>query len=153
MAMKSKAPQNLPPADPLVALEQRFAYRVQVYLANSRSIDAEFTLPGLRGWMLCQKWPDPPSSPTLECLAVLSWDAICQMDGQPDDEDAIRGELGRQFDYLTGQSSRKPATLDTLLSSQVRRTTYLNLREAAAPGSTSRESLGLPKFNAVDKLP
>lgn len=137
----------------MVALEQRFAYRVQVYLTDSRSIDAEFTLPGLRSWMLSQKWPDPPTSATLECLAVLSWDAICRVDRQPGEEAAIRDELGRQFDFLTGQSSRKPATLDALLSPGARSETYLNLCEAAAPGSSSRESLGLPRFNAADKLP
>jgi hypothetical protein len=153
MPTNSKAPQKPAPVDPVVALEQRFAYRVQMYLANSRGIDAEFTLPGLRGWMLCQKWPDPPPSATLECLAVLSWSAICRVNSDPDDEDAIRSELGRQFDYLTGQSSRKPASLDGLLSPKGRRSAYDSLREASAPGSSSRESLGLPRFNAADKRP
>mgnify|MGYP001411203049 CR=1 FL=1 len=151
--MKAKVPEKLPPVDPNTTLEQRFAYRVQVYLANSRSIDAEFTLPGLRGWMLCQKWPDPPATSRLECLAVLSWAAICRADGEHDNEDDIRSELGRQFDFLTGQSSRKPATLDALLSPGGRRSTYTSLCTAASPGSASRETLGLPRFNAAEKLP
>lgn len=153
MPTKTKAVQKPRPVDPIAALEQRFAYRIQMYLANSRNIDLEFTLPGLRGWMLCQTWPQPPASATLECLAVLSWTAVCRMERQPADEDDIRGELAHQFDYLTGHQSRKPAALDALMSARGRRAAYASLCEAATPGSSSRVLLGLPRFNVAEKLP
>lgn len=146
-----KAPKKLVvPADPAATLEQRFFYRIQEYLADRRSIDAEFTLPGLRGWMLSQKWPDPPSE-KLECLAVLSWTAICQVESSPDEEDEIRRELGRQLDYLDGSSSLRPATLDTLLSADGRTEAYTSLRRAAEPGSSRREYWGLPRYNAAER--
>ena len=147
------APKKLTPLDPDALLEQRFTYRVQAYLADNRNIDAEFTLPGLRGWMLCQKWPDPPGSATLECLAILCWAAICQVESEPERESDIRSELERQIDYLTGGKSRRPASLDTLLSRRGRANAYASLLQAAAPGSSHRVLFGLPRFNAAEKLP
>ncbi len=147
------APKKLTPVDPIAALEQRFIYRVHEYLADGRSIDAEFTLPGLRGWMLCQSWPEPPASAKLECLAVLSWTAICQVETDPDRESEIRRELARQLDFLDGSSSTRPATLDAILSTEGRTGTYTSLRQASEPGSNRREFWGLPRFNAAEKLP
>jgi len=146
------APKKLTPIDPIAAMEQRFTYRIHEYLADGRNIDAEFTLPGLRGWMLCQSWPDPPESPKLECLAVLSWTAICQVESDPEREREIRRELARQLDFLDGTSSAKPTTLDDVLSTKGRKGAYSNLRQAAEPGSTRREFWGLPRFNAVEKV-
>lgn len=137
--------------DPVASLEQRFIYRLSEYLANRRSTDAEFSLPGLRGWMLSQTWPDPPASQTLECLAVLCWSAMCQMDADADREDEIRHELGMQLDYLDGSSNKRPVSLETVLSAENRADTYANLRQASAPGSSRREAWGLPRFNASEK--
>lgn len=145
------ASKKLPPIDPVVSLEQRFIYRISEYLANRRNTDAEFSLPGLRGWMLSQDWPDPPASQTLECLAVLCWSAISQMDVDSDRESEIRQELGLQLDYLDGNSSKRPVSLEKALSSQSRTNTYASLRQASAPGSSRREALGLPRFNAAEK--
>jgi hypothetical protein len=136
---------------PISVLEQRFAYRVREYVAGGRSIDPEFTLPGLRSWMLCQHWPDPAISRLVECLAVLSWSAICQVEAEPERELAVRSELAHQLDFLDGVDPHRPATLDTLLSPQGRTTTYANLRKAAEPGSSRRELWGLPRFNVTDK--
>ncbi len=151
------APRNAPkksnPIDPIATLEQCFRYRVQEYLADNRRIDAEFTLLGLRGWMLCQSWPDPPASRSLECLAVLMWSAIRQVEADPDGERDIRRELERQIDFLDGSSAHHPATLNALLSPSGRAAAYANLRTASAPGSARRELWGLPRFNATDKLP
>lgn len=148
-----KAPSKHAPVDPIAALEQRFIYRVHEYLADGRSIDAEFTLPGLRGWMLCQHWPEPAASTKLECLAVLSWAAICQVESDPDRENEIRRELGRQLDFLDGSSAVRPASLDVLLSKKGRTGAYASLQQASQPGSARRESFGLPRFNAAEKLP
>jgi hypothetical protein len=147
------APKKLTPVDPIAALEQRFIYRVHEYLADGRNVDAEFTLPGLRGWMLCQKWPDPPDSPKLECLAVLSWTMICQVESDPERESEIKRELARQLDYLDGSSTKRPTTLDAVLSTEGRSGAYASLRKASEPGSTRREFWGLPRFNAAEKLP
>lgn len=146
-------PKQLPPVDPVINLEQRFFYRVHAYLADDRNIDAEFTLLGLRGWMLCQKWPEAAESQKLEFLAVLSWNAICQAETEPSRERDIRRELACQLDYLDGSSPHRPATLDRVLSSQSRAVVYANLRKASEPGSSSREYWGLPRFNAAEKLP
>ncbi len=145
------ASKKLAPVDPVANLEQRFFYAVHEYLADDRSIDAEFTTPGLRGWMLCQKWPDPTASQKLECLAVLSSTAICLVESDPDREGEVRRELARQLDYLDGSSSQRPANLDELLSSQSRAVAYASLCKAAEPGSSDRESRGLPRFNVADK--
>lgn len=141
-------PRSAPPAS---VLEQRFAYRIREYLAGGRTQDAEFSLPGLRSWMLCQQWPDPPESLLLECLAVLGWSAICQIEDRPADESAIRQELGRQLDYLEGHTTDRPPSLDHELSMTNRVRTYANLRHAAEPGSARRERWGLPKFNVTDR--
>lgn len=141
------------PIDPVASLEQRFTYRLSEYLADRRNTDAEFTLPGLRGWMLSQSWPDPPASEKLECLAVLCWTAMCRMESEPERESEIRHELAGQLDYLDGSSNRRPASLVAALSTPARTTTYASLRQAAEPGSSRREGLGLPRFNAVEKLP
>ncbi|MCA9859012.1 MAG: hypothetical protein KC438_04780 [Thermomicrobiales bacterium] len=145
------ASKKSPPIDPVVSLEQRFIYRLSEYLANRRNTDPEFSLPGLRGWMLSQTWPDPAASQTLECLAVLCWSAMCRMDADADREDEIRHELGMQFDYLEGRSNNRPASLERVLSPESRADTYANLRQASAPGSSRREALGLPRFNASEK--
>lgn len=145
------APKKLTPVDPIAALEQRFIYRVHEYLADGRNMDAEFSILGLRGWMLCQQWPNPPASQKLECLAVLTWTAINQVEADPDRERDIRRELGRQLDYLDGSSTKKPATLDTVLSAEGRLGAYESLRNAAEPGSSRREKLGMPRFNAQEK--
>jgi hypothetical protein len=145
------ASKKLAPVDPVANLEQRFFFRVHEYLADDRSIDAEFTLPGLRGWMLCQKWPEPDASQKLECMAVLSWTAICLVESAPEREPDVRRELARQLDYLVGSSSQRPASLDAMLSNQSRELAYASLRNAAEPGSSGRESRGLPRFNVADK--
>lgn len=147
------APKKLTPADPIAALEQRFTFRVHEYLADGRSMDAEFSILGLRGWMLCQQWPDPPASQKLECLAVLTWTAICQVESDPEREREVRRELARQLDFLDGSSTKKPSTLDAVLSTKGRSGAYASLRKAAEPGSIRREHLGLPRFNAAEKLP
>lgn len=139
------------PIDPIAALEQRFTFRLAEYLTERRSMDAEFSLPGLRGWMLSQKWPDATASRKLECLAVLSWAAICQSEADPDRENEIRHELARQLDYLDGSSNHRPATLDSTMST--RESTYASLRQASEPGSRGRVERGLPRFNVGDKLP
>lgn len=143
------APSMKIPPDPITVLEQRLAYRVLAYVADSRGISDEFTLRGLRGWMLCQKWPDPIASARLECLAVLSWTAICDVEAAPDSESEVRQELARQLDFLDGIINKRPATLDTLLTSQSRERAYGSLQAAAAPGSSRREKLGLPRFNVA----
>jgi hypothetical protein len=148
-----KAPVKRAPIDPIASLEQRFIYRVHEYLAFGRNIDAEFTLPGLRGWMLCQHWPEPSASTKLECLAVLSWTAICQVESEPDREGDVRRELARQLDFLEGSSSVRPTSLDAILSKKGRAGTYASLQAASAPGSARREDFGLPRFNAAEKLP
>lgn len=146
--------EPMPPNEqPINIFEQRFAYRVREYVAGGRSMDAEFTLPGLRSWMLSQRWPEPTDSLLLECLAVLSWSAICQVEAEPEQETVIRSELARQLDFLEGNDPHRPATLDTVLSMQGRNTTYANLRKAAEPGSSRREYWGLPRFNVSDKPP
>jgi hypothetical protein len=137
---------------PISVFEQRFAYRVREYLAGGRSLDAEFSLPGLRSWMLCQRWPDPDVSLLLECLAVLSWSAICQAEAMPDDEFLIRQELARQLNVLEGLEPLRPPTLDIELSMQKRTDTYADLRKAAEPGSSRRELWGLPRFNAAENV-
>jgi hypothetical protein len=147
-----KAPGKRAPVDPIAALEQRFIYRVHEYLADGRNIDAEFTLPGLRGWMLCQHWPEPAASTKLECLAVLSWTAICQVETEPDREREVRRELARQLDFLEGSSTDRPASLDALLSTKSRIGAYASLQQASEPGSARREDFGLPRFNAAEKL-
>lgn len=138
--------------DPIAQLEQQLAYRVRACVAGGRTIDTEFTLPGLRGWMLCQRWPDPAPSAWLECLAVLSWSAICAIDADPDQEVVIRGELARQLEYLDGAHVRRPQSLDAFRFEQTRLELYNSLRKAAEPGSSRREFFGLPRFNAADKL-
>lgn len=147
------APRKHTPVDPIAALEQRFTYRVHEYLSDGRSVDAEFRLPGLRGWMLSQQWPDPPASRKLECLAVLSWNMICRAESEPEHEGDFKRELGQQLDYLDGSSARRPASLDAVLSSEGRAGTYASLRKASEPGSAHRKSCGLPRFNAAKKLP
>lgn len=140
------ASKQRPSIDPVASFEQRFAFRIYQYLANDRNADAEFTLAGLRGWMVCQTWADPPASPTLECLAVLSWTMIRQIEAAPAREAELRRELGWQLDYLGGSSARRPASLDIALAQPARATVYANLRDAAGPESTRRQSLGLPRF-------
>ncbi len=141
----------LPPLDPVVSFEQRLTFRIYQYLANDRNADAEFSLAGLRGWMICQRWSDPPASNTIACLAVLSWSMICQADAAPEQERALRYELGRQLDFLDGSSQMRPASLDVVLSQSVRDRVYADLREAAGPDSTRRQSLGLPRFSANER--
>jgi hypothetical protein len=133
-------------------LEQRLAYRVRAWVADGRSLDAEFTLTGLRGWMLCQTWPFPAPTAWLECLAILSWAAICMIETEPDRESIVREELARQLDYLDGASARRPASLDAFRLEQTRIDLYSNLRKAAEPGSTRREFFGLPRFNSAERL-
>jgi hypothetical protein len=137
---------------PSTLLEQRLSYRVRAWVADGRSIDTEFTLPGLRGWMLCQTWPSPAPTAWLECLAVLSWSAICMIDTEPDRELNIRQELARQLEYLDGASDRRPSSLDAFRLEQTRLDLYASLRKAAEPGSSRREFFGLPRFNTADKL-
>jgi len=140
------ASKQRPPIDPVASFEQRFAFRIYQYLANDRNADAEFTLAGLRGWMICQTWSDPPASPTLECLAVLSWTMIRQIEAVPAREPELRRELGRQLDFLDGSSAKRPASLDVALARSARAGMYANLRDAAGPGSARRQSLGMPRF-------
>lgn len=141
-----------PSPNPIAQLEQQLAYRVRAYLAAGRTQDAVFSLPGFRGWILCQTWPSPAPSAWLECLAVLSWSAICAIDADPEREVIVRGELSRQLDYLDGANVRRPASLDAFRSEQTRDDLYTSLRKAAEPGSSRREFFGLPRFNAADKL-
>jgi hypothetical protein len=141
-----------PPRDPTSLLEQRLEYRVRAYAAGGRAMDAEFTLLGLRGWMLCQPWPFPAPSAWLECLAVLSWSAICSIDLEPEREGVVRNELARQLEYLDGADTLRPTSLDAFRLEQTRIDLYTSLSNAAKPGSSHRERFGLPRFNAADKL-
>jgi hypothetical protein len=140
-----------PLPDPNTLLEQRLAYRVRAYVAGGRAMDAEFTLPGLQGWMLCQAWPLPPPTAWLECLAVLAWSAICSIENDPDREQSVRDELARQMGYLEGGETPRPASLDQFRLENVRLDLYASLRQAAEPGSSRRRLLGLPRFAASDK--
>lgn len=135
----------------IAQLEQQLAYRVRAYLGAGRTQEALFTLPGLRGWMLCQTWPFPAPSAWLECLAVLSWSAICAIDADPKQESMVRNELARQLDYLDGVGVRRPASLDAFRSERTRTELYASLRKAAEPGSSRRVFFGLPRFNPADK--
>lgn len=137
--------------DPNTLLEQRLDYRVRAYIAGGRTVDPEFTLPGLRSWMLSQIWPLPAPSDWLECVAVLCWSAICSIESESEREVAVRNELRGQMDYLDGASPRRPRSLDAFRSEETRSELYASLRNAAAPGSARRESSGLPRFNAADK--
>jgi hypothetical protein len=141
-----------PLPDPNVFLEQRLAYRVREYVAGGRSIDDPFTLAGLRTWMLCQAWPFPASSARLECLAVLSWSAICVIESEPEREVTVRNELSQQLAYLEDASARRPVSLDAFRAEQTCIAIYASLRKAAEPGSRRRELLGLPRFGDPDKL-
>lgn len=146
-------PSTLPASASIVTrLEQQLAYRVHAYLAEGRQQDSVFSLPALRMWMLGQTWPFPVPSTRLECLAVLSWSAICAIEAEPEREVVIRGELGRQMDYLDGANVRRPVSLDAFQPAQARIALYTNLRTAAEPGSSRRQIVGLPRFNAADKL-
>ncbi len=128
-------------------LEQQLSYRLRAYVDGGRNQDSIFTLSGLRSWMLCQAWPTPSSSAELEVLAVLGWSAICAIDDEPEQEVAVRGELGRQLDYLHGASVRRPASLDAFHAQQARQGLYRQLQRAAEPGSSRRAFFGLPRFN------
>ncbi|HET9662254.1 MAG TPA: hypothetical protein VFP05_18150 [Thermomicrobiales bacterium] len=134
-----------------MALEQRLMYRLQEYLADRRGIDAEFTLPGLRGWMVSQPWPELPVPQRLECLSVLVWSAICQVDDAPEREGEVRHELMLQLEFLEGGHIEQPPTLAQVLSETARTAIYQDLRAAANPGSMRRATWGLPRFNAADK--
>jgi hypothetical protein len=140
-----KTPKPLLPLDPLAALEQQLAYRVHAYLTNQRRMAAEFTLPGLRDWMLCQTWPVAPERQSLECLAVLAWSAVCQADGAPDQEAAIRQGLIQQLDFLGGISNLRPSSLEIIESAPKRTRAYQELCSASAPGSAGRVLVGLPR--------
>jgi hypothetical protein len=140
-------------ADPDSNLEQQLAYRVAACLADARTTDPTFTLPGLRGWMLCQRWPEAALSARLECLAVLTWSAICSIDADPDQEPSVLKELAWQIEYLGGVRALRPASLDAFQSVQARRDLYGSLRKAAEPGLSRREFFGLPRFDTVAKAP
>ena len=148
MTTLSKSPV---PPDSSVTLEQRFIYRLQEYLANRRGIDSEFTLPGLRGWMVSQPWPEAPTSQRLECLAVLVWAAICQVDEAPEREREVRQELIHQLDFLEGGRADQPPNLPDVLAKKARTALYKDLLAAANPSSTRRATWGLPRFNTADK--
>jgi hypothetical protein len=150
--LTNESPSMTPPPDQSTLLEQRLSYRVRAWIADGRSTDTEFTLPGLRGWMLCQTWPFPAPSAWLECLAVLSWSAICVIDTDPDQELVVRTEFARQLEYLDGTSIRRPVSLDAFRLEQTRIDLYTSLRKAAEPGSSRREFFGLPRFNSADRL-
>ncbi len=137
----------------MVRLEQQLAYRVRAYIAASPQRESEFTLSGLRIWMLSQSWPWAGRSAWLECLAVLSWSAICAIDAEPEREVVIQGELERQLDFLDGANVRRPSSLDAFRSDETRVEVYTALRAAAEPGSARRQSLGLPRFNAGTTRP
>lgn len=139
------------PPDPNTFLEQRLDYRVRAYAAGGRAMDVEFALAGLRVWMLSQTWPFPAPSAWLECLAALSWSAICAIDAEPEREANVRSELARQLDCLEVTAARRPTSLDELRSGQTCTDLYTSLRQAAEPGSLRRELLGLPRSGAADK--
>ena len=139
--------------DPNISLEQQLAYRIAACLAGTRSIDLTFTLPGLRGWMLCQRWPEAAHSDRFECLAVLTWSAICSIDAAPERESIVLKELTQQIEYLGGTRVLRPASLDAFRSAQRRHDLYASLRKAAEPGSSRREFFGLPRFDTTAKAP
>lgn len=131
--------------------EQRFAYRVREYVNGGRANNSEFSLSGLRGWMLAQNWPEPALSQRIHWLAVLSWSAIRQAEADPSREPEIRRDLGRQLAFLDGTSPNQPQSLAPLLAEHKQAEIYADLHEAAQPGSAVRSSLGLPRFNVEDK--
>jgi hypothetical protein len=143
-------PKKPNPIDPIVALEQRFIYRLHEYLADSRNIDAEFTLPGLRGWMLCQKWPEASSSRLLEQLGALSWTMICQVESDPNCEGELRRDLGLTL-RGSNHNPKRTTPFDAALSKEGRADAYNSLRKASEPGSLVRTSLGMPRFDAAEK--
>jgi hypothetical protein len=134
-------------------LEQQLAYRVNACVIGSRTTEQIFTLSGLRGWMLCQSWPPQALSARLECLAVLSWSAICSMDVDPEREAIALNELARQLEFLGGARIPRPSSLDAFESAQTRHELYGGLRKAAEPGSSRREFFGLPRFNPGQQSP
>ena len=148
-----RSSDHLPPVDPIRDLEQRLAYRVHSFLSAHRRQDAEFSVLGLRAWMLSQTWPITPQRASLECLAVLAWNAVCAADRDVLPEDEIRAELARQLDYLGGRSTRRPQSLAVVTSDHERSRLYQSLLAAAEPGSRYRSDYGLPMYSANEKVP
>jgi hypothetical protein len=144
---------KLPPVDPVRDLEQRLAYRVHSFLSAHRQEDAEFSIHGLRVWMLSQTWPHTPQRASLECLAVLAWNAVCAADRDFFPEAEIRAELARQLDYLGGRSARRPESLAVVTTETQRARLYQSLLAAAEPGSRYRSDYGLPRYNTNEKIP
>jgi hypothetical protein len=142
--------QKPSPPDPIKELEARLSFRISEYLSNDRSSEADFSMSGLRVWMVGQRWSEPVGSAMLECLAVLCWDMIRQYEAAPEREAELRRELIRQLDYLNGRSATRPASLNIVLASAMRDRIYGNLRDASRTGSAMREALGLPRIHVDD---
>lgn len=135
--------------DDTPALEQQVRYHVHTYLAGGRIQDAVFTMPRLRGWMLSQSWPAFAPSRQFELLVVLTWNAICTVDEDPEQEVIARGELGRQLDYLQNETGRRPVSLEHFQAQHARRTRYITLREASEPRATARGLYALPRAKST----
>lgn len=101
--------------------------------------------------MISQPWPEDPAPQRLECLAVLVWSAICQVDDTPEREREIRQELIDQLDFLEGGRKEQPPGLQKILAETTRTALYQDLQLAANPGSTRRATWGLPRFNTAEK--